>query len=106
MSRKKKSAEFDLFADYSSLDEGNMLVGAVTQAVEETQSREPVKKTQRIEDFGEKIGGARKDLYASYCELIEVATENEIEDVPLSKSFPVPNYKKCATCSIVKSCCA
>ena len=94
MSRKKKSAEFDLFADYSSLDEGNMLVGAVTQAVEETQSREPVKKTQRIEDFGEKIGGARKDLYASYCELIEVATENEIEDVPLSKSFPVPNYKK------------
>ena len=94
MSKKKTSAEFDLFADYGALEEGNIVAGAVMQAVKETQSREPVKKSQRIEDFGEKIGGARKDLYSAYCDLIKVAIESEVEGSPLSKSFPAPNYKK------------
>jgi hypothetical protein len=94
MSKKKTSAEFDLFADYGSVDEDNVVAGAIMQAVEETQSCEPVKKSQRIEDFGEKIGGARKDLYAAYCDLIKVAIETEVEGAPLSKSFPAPNYKK------------
>ena len=94
MSKKKTSAEFDLFADYGALEEGNIVAGAVMQAVKETQSREPVKKSQRIEDFGEKIGGARKDLYSAYCDLIKVAIESEVEGFPLSKSFPAPNYKK------------
>ena len=94
MNKKKKTADFDLFADFGAVDEGNIVAGAVMQAVEETQKREPEKKSQRIEDFGEKIGGARKDLYAAYCDLIRVAIETEVEDVPLSKSFPSPNYKK------------
>ena len=94
MSKKKTSAEFDLFADYGALEEGNIVAGAVMQAVKETQSREPVKKSQRIEDFGEKIGGARKDLYSAYCDLIKVAIETEVKGSPLSKSFPAPNYKK------------
>lgn len=33
-------------------------------------------------------------MYAAYYDLIKVATETEIEGVPLSKSFPAPNYKK------------
>ncbi|MBQ3443344.1 MAG: hypothetical protein IJG33_08875 [Selenomonadaceae bacterium] len=94
MSKKKKTADFDLFADFGAVDEGNIVAGAVMQAVEETQKRELEKKSQRIEDFGGKIGGARKDLYAAYCDLIRVAVETEVEDVPLSKSFPSPNYKK------------
>ena len=94
MNNKKMSVEYDLFADFGAVDEGNIIAGAVMQAVEETQNREPSKKSQRIEDFGEKIGGARKDLYAAYYDLIKVATETEIEGVPLSKSFPAPNYKK------------
>ena len=94
MSQKKKSAEFDLFADFLSIDEENIVVGAVKQAIEKVQIDEPIKKSQRIEDFGEKIGGARKDLYAAYFDLIRVAIETEVEDVPLSKSFPAPNYKK------------
>ena len=92
--KQKKTAEYDLFADYSSLDEGNLVVGAVTQVAKKIPVDESKKIFQRIEDFGEKIGGARKDLYAAYCDMIKVASENEIEEVPLSKSFPMPNYKK------------
>ena len=33
-------------------------------------------------------------MYAAYFDLIKVAIETEVEDAPLSKSFPVPNYKK------------
>ena len=33
-------------------------------------------------------------MYAAYCDLIKVAIESETESVPLSKSFPAPNYKK------------
>lgn len=94
MSKKKNSVEYDLFADFGAVDEGNIIAGAVMQAVDETKNHELEKKSQRIEDFGEKIGGARKDLYAAYCDLIRVAVENEVEGVPLSKSFPAPNYKK------------
>lgn len=94
MSKEKKSVEYDLFEDFSNIDEENIIVGAVTQAVEKSAKSEPTKKFQKIEDFGEKIGGARKDLYAAYCDLIKVATETEVEKVPLSKSFPAPNYKK------------
>ncbi|MBO4779820.1 MAG: hypothetical protein J5497_04195, partial [Selenomonadaceae bacterium] len=94
MRQKKKTANLDLFADFGAVDEDNIVAGAVMQAVEETQNREAEKKSQRREDFGEKIGGARKDLYAAYFDLIRVAIETEIEEVPLSKSFPAPNYKK------------
>ena len=94
MSKKKTTVEYDLFADFGSVDTENIVAGAVIKAAEDARNQEPTKKSQRIEDFGEKIGGARKDLYAAYYDLMKVATETEIEGVPLSKSFPVPNYKK------------
>ena len=62
MSKEKKSVEYDLFEDFSNIDEENIIVGAVTQAVEKSAKSEPTKKFQKIEDFGEKIGGARKDF--------------------------------------------
>lgn len=94
MSKKKTTIEYDLFANFGTVDAENIVAGAVVKAAEDARKQEPTKKTQRIEDFGEKIGGARKDLYAAYCDLIKVATESEIESIPLSKSFPAPNYKK------------
>ncbi|CAG36720.1 LPD5 domain-containing protein [Desulfotalea psychrophila] len=51
----------------------------------------PKGKEEKIEDFGEKIGGAKKDLYTrslTDAEHLDTAT------VPLSKAFPAPNYKK------------
>lgn len=106
MSKEKISAEYDLFTDFANVDEENIIVGTVKQTVKKAPVEEPVKKPQKIEDFGEKIGGARKDLYAAYCDLMKVATEEEIEKVPLSKSFSAPNYKKRATCSTLKRRCA
>ncbi|MBO4780742.1 MAG: hypothetical protein J5497_08910 [Selenomonadaceae bacterium] len=94
MSKKKKTVEYDLFADFGAVDAENIVAGAVVKAAEDARNQEATKKSQRIEDFGEKIGGARKDLYAAYCDLIKVAVETEVEGVPLSKSFPSPNYKK------------
>lgn len=48
------------------------------------------KSTEVLEDYGEKIGGARKDIYNSFDGL----TGETIESQPLSKSFPEPDYKK------------
>ncbi|MBQ3444165.1 MAG: hypothetical protein IJG33_13080 [Selenomonadaceae bacterium] len=56
MSKKKNSVEYDLFADFETIDKSNIIAEAVMQAVEQTQNREPEKKSQRIEDFEEKIG--------------------------------------------------
>lgn len=53
-------------------------------------------KPEKIEDFGEKIGGARKDLYA-YKREIEASnalTDDEIADKSLSEVFPIPRYDK------------
>lgn len=52
------------------------------------------KKASRIEDFGEKIGGARKDVYTAYLDMLQMANESEVKTVPLSKSWPAPNYTK------------
>ena len=49
MSKKKNSVEYDLFADFGTVDEGNIIAGAVMQAVEQTQKREPEKKSAEHE---------------------------------------------------------
>lgn len=94
MGRKKKTQEYNLFEDLENVEESNIFAETVVQAANGVQNKEPVKKSKKIEDFGEKIGGARKDLYAAYCDLMKVAMAAEAEKVPLSKSFPAPNYKK------------
>ena len=55
----------------------------------------PIKKVttasaEKIEDFGEKIGGAKKDLVKE----LDGISEDDIANLPLSKSFPEPNYNK------------
>lgn len=91
MKKKKSLVEYDLFADFENADSDNVVVGAVAQAAEDKAS---TTKAAKIEDFGEKIGGARKDLYEAYYDLMKNAAENELKSVPLSKSFPAPNYRK------------
>ncbi len=63
---------------------------AQTEAVTDKKPTKP----SHIEDFGEKIGGARKDVYAAYRDMIQLAAEAEVTAVPLSKSWPAPNYAK------------
>ncbi len=45
---------------------------------------------EKIEDFGEKLEGARKD----YAALMKDAQELDVAAVPLSKSWPEPDYVK------------
>ena len=49
MSKNKNSVEYDLFADFGEVDEGNIITGAVMQAVEETQNHESEKKSEERE---------------------------------------------------------
>ncbi|WPJ21802.1 DdrB-like ParB superfamily domain [Pseudoalteromonas phage vB_Pun_Y3] len=47
-----------------------------------------------INDFGEKLGGARKDAWSGFSEAI--AEQRNTAELPLSKSWPEPNYKELA----------
>lgn len=74
-----------------------MREGDTTKPVKREEAK-PAKKaepaaappTQPIEDFGEKIEGARKD----YASKLKDAKERDVSTVPLSKSWPEPNYQK------------
>jgi hypothetical protein len=47
----------------------------------------------KISDFGEKIGGARKDVWQSIKDGMNGNTSEEVEALPLSKAWPEPNYR-------------
>jgi hypothetical protein len=49
-----------------------------------------VTSTDKIEDFGEKLEGARKD----YAATLKDAMDQDVAAVPLSKSWPEPDYDK------------
>lgn len=66
-----------------------MQEGDTTKPVAEKTETAP-EPTQPIEDFGEKIEGARKD----YASKMAAAKEQDVAAVPLSKSWPEPNYQK------------
>lgn len=57
-----------------------------------TESPAPAEKNpaNRIEDFGEKLEGARKD----YAAKLREALDADIGAVPLSESWPEPDYQK------------
>lgn len=48
----------------------------------------------KITDFGEKIGGARKDVWSAYRDTVEGETAEQIKGLPLSKAWPAPDYDK------------
>lgn len=47
---------------------------------------------EKIEDVGQKIGGAKKDLFQEYAKKLLSVTDQDIARLPLSKSFPRPNF--------------
>ncbi|WP_279449610.1 hypothetical protein [Aeromonas hydrophila] len=49
---------------------------------------------RKIADFGEKIGGARKDTWTAYRDTVEGETAEQIKALPLSKAWPAPDYDK------------
>lgn len=47
---------------------------------------------ESIDDFGEKLGGARKDVWGGFSEAIQ--DQQSTAELPLSKAWPEPNYKE------------
>jgi hypothetical protein len=56
------------------------------------QPEQPAAKS--IADFGEKIGGARKDVWTSFRDDLNAVADDEIASQPLSKIWPAPDYQK------------
>ncbi|MGL4261961.1 MAG: LPD5 domain-containing protein, partial [Afipia sp.] len=50
-------------------------------------------KKASIKDFGEKIGGARKDVWTSFKDDLDGVPDDEITSQPLSKIWPSPDYQ-------------
>lgn len=61
------------------------------QTAEQTEEATPQEK---IEDFGEKIGGARKDLYQEYSRDLGEISDDALANRPLSEVFPEPNFEQ------------
>ena len=61
-------------------------------------------KAEKIEDYGEKIGGARKDQYKQEVQsrLEDDLSDEEIYNLPASKVFPIPDYAKLAEQGVSK----
>ncbi len=63
---------------------------------ENTQEFAPEEKPEPIdkyEDFGEKIHGAKKELWQTYQKALEKDLSEDIEQISLTKDFPEPNYE-------------
>ena len=69
--------------------------GTETQLNETRPAKaEPTRsKGERIEDFGEKIGGARKDVWTSFQDDLGAVADDDIASQPLSKVWPQPDYQ-------------
>lgn len=90
----KDDFSFNLFTDYPQED--NVFAQTVSEAVSRSEAAaNPVKsKKTKIEDFGEKIGGARKDMYTAYRALLANAARSEFENKSFAQVWPKPNYPK------------
>jgi hypothetical protein len=49
--------------------------------------------TAKISDFGQKIGGARKDVWTSFKDELNAIGDDDIANQPLSKVWPAPDYQ-------------
>jgi len=58
------------------------------------KSADTSRPAQRIEDVGEKIGGARKDVWSGFRDDIGAVPDDAIAEQPLSKVWPQPDYQK------------
>ena len=53
----------------------------------------PTGKPERIEDFGEKILGARKDMWGKYRAAMTSELPADVRSITLAQYFPEPNYE-------------
>ncbi|WP_263082161.1 LPD5 domain-containing protein [Endozoicomonas sp. Mp262] len=68
------------------------------KAPEKTGKKSAEKPAEKIEDFGEKIGGARKDVWGGFRDAL--VDDLDLSILPLSKTFPQPDYVKLAEAGV------
>ena len=61
--------------------------------VDEPSAKVEKPKESKIGDFGEKIGGARKDVWSAFQDRMKEAEGADILTEPLSKVWPEPDYE-------------
>lgn len=74
---------------------------AAAEEVTQTETTQKTVKTateskpnqEKIQDFGEKIGGARKDLWSGFKDKMQQSMGEDVAAVPLAKSWPEPDYQ-------------
>lgn len=59
-----------------------------------------------IQDFGQKIGGARKDLAQNAMEMLSLITDDALTTQPLSKVFPRPDFARMFNEGLISADCA
>jgi len=59
-----------------------------------------------IQDFGQKIGGARKDLAQNAMEMLSLITDDALTTQPLSKLFPKPDFARMFNEGLISADCA
>lgn len=77
----------------SEVKEDRKIVAEVAKESTKTENakKENAKEESGIQDFGEKIEGARKDVWAAYCD--KLSGEMSGKKFTLSEAFPEPNYE-------------
>lgn len=63
------------------------------ETVTPEKQKELETKSNKYEDYGEKISGAKKDLWSSYKNKLSEKISNSADEITLSKAFPEPNYE-------------
>ncbi len=58
--------------------------------------------TDKIEDVGEKILGARKDMYREMAKSFEDVTEKSLVELPFAKAFKKPNLAKAVETGVLR----
>lgn len=83
-------------ASQKAKNEGRAVaVGGTGNATVDQSSAQKAESTQpaaKIEDFGEKIGGARKDVWSGFKDDLNAVSDEDIASQPLSKIWPAPDY--------------
>ena len=85
---------FNLFEDFAPYEEQQFTFNSSITQHQKISSSEIPAPSKKIVDFGKKIGGARKDMFAYWREKFLDYTQDNIARQPFSKTWPMLPYQK------------
>ena len=99
--KKQNAARLAELKEALKKTKSNPLPDTAVESTEEsfdlTSENSPLKAksaaSSRIEDFGQKILGARKDMWGSFKQALGENVPENVADMAISKMFPEPDYE-------------